>query len=146
MEVDNLEKLEHLKNKFATIQSLSAPDISWLITNLEVCYSMQDERDEDLRFTKHEVILYLNRRSGTNYRTDSTTTSRLVRARYNEGYRLEDFCKVIDTKVRQWKGDPKMQKYIRPSTLFCKGHFEEYLQESKIDGRKEAHFSERPSI
>ena len=117
---DNLARLEELKSKFATLQSLTAPDIQWLITHLEQCYTVQEQSSDDLKFTVHEVILHLNKRSGANYRTDSTKTLRLVRARYNEGYRLEDFIKVIDTKVRQWKGTD-MAKYIRPSTFFAQG-------------------------
>ena len=142
---DKIKRLGELKSKFETIQSLPAPDISWLITHLENCYSTQDQTTEDLKFTVHEVIAHLNKRSGANYRTDSIKSLRHIRARYNEGYRLEDFVKVIDTKCKQWKGT-NMAKYMRPSTLFAQGHFEEYLQESKMDGPKEIEFSERPSI
>ena len=142
---DEIKRLGELKSKFETIQSLPAPDISWLITHLENCYSTQDQTTEDLKFTVHEVIAHLNKRSGANYRTDSIKSLRHIRARYNEGYRLEDFVKVIDTKCKQWKGT-NMAKYMRPSTLFAQGHFEEYLQESKMDGPKEIEFSERPSI
>ena len=142
---DEIKRLGELKSKFETMQSLPAPDIGWLITHLENCYSTQDQTTEDLKFTVHEVIAHLNKRSGANYRTDSIKSLRLIRARYNEKYRLEDFIKVIDTKVRQWKGTD-MAKFIRPSTLFAQGHFEEYLQESKMDGPKEIEFSERPSI
>ena len=142
---EHLKRLGEIADRFATIQGLSAPDMSWLIIHLEKCYSDQDVATEDLKFTIHEVILHLNQRSGASYRTDSITTLRFVRARYNEGYRLEDYIKVIDTKCKQWKGTD-MAKYMRPSTLFAKGHFEEYLQESKMDGPKEIEFSERPSI
>jgi uncharacterized phage protein (TIGR02220 family) len=142
---DNLQRLSEIASKFATLQSLPAPDIQWLIAHLEKCYSEQEQNTADLKFTVHEVILYLNKRAGTGYRTDSTVALRLIRARYNENYRLEDFIKVINTKCRQWKGTD-MAKYIRPSTLFALGHFEEYLQESKMDGPKEIEFSEKPSI
>jgi uncharacterized phage protein (TIGR02220 family) len=138
-------RLGELADKFVITQSLPAPDIQWLITHLEQCYHNKDIYTEDMRFTIHEVTAHLNKRSGANYRTDSTTTMRLIRARYGEGYRLEDFCKVIDTKCREWKGS-KMARYLRPSTLFAKGHFEEYLQEASLDGPKEIEFSERPSI
>ena len=140
------KQLEELTQKFATVQSLPAPDVQWLIANLEKCYSDQNETSEEIRFTVHEVILHLNKRLKTDYRTDSIKTLRLVRGRYNEGYRLEDFIKVIDTKVREWKNNEEMAKYLRPSTLFCRGHFEEYLQQCKMDGPQETQFSNRPSI
>ena len=139
------KKLEELTQKFATVQSLPAPDIQWLIANLDKCYSDQDEKSEEIKFTIHEVILHVNRRLKTNNRTDSIKTFRLVRARYNEGYRLEDFIKVIDVKWREWK-NTEFAKFLRPSTLFAKGHFEEYLQQSNLDGPKEIEFSNRPSI
>jgi len=139
------ERLGKLKSKFETMQGLPAPDISWLITHLETCYSNQVESNEDLKFTIHEVIAHLNKRSGANYRTDSVAALRHIRARYNEGYRLEDFIKVVDTKVKEWKGT-QWSRYIRPSTLFARDHFEEYLQESKMAGPKEVEFSERPNI
>ena len=143
---EHLKRLKELAAKFAVQQSLGAPDIQWLISHLEKCY--QDNRDasEEIKFTVHEVILHLNRRLGTNYRTDSIKTLRLVRARFNQGFRLEDFVKVIDTKAREWKNNPDMAKFLRPSTLFSQGHFEEYLQQAALDGPKEIAFSERPSI
>ena len=141
-----LKKLEELAARFTTLQSLPAPDIQWLIANLEKCYADQDDTSEEIKFTVHEVILHLNKRLKTDYRTDSIKTLRLVRGRYNEGYRLEDFIKVIDTKSREWKHDEQMAKYLRPSTLFCRGHFEEYLQQAKMDGPQETQFSNRPSI
>ncbi len=142
---DNAKHLEELSTRFAVTQSLPAPDIQWLISHLEKCYSDQDNNSEELQYTVHEVILHVNRRLKTNYRTDSIKTMRLVRARYNEGYRLEDFIKVIDAKWREWKGT-EFAKFLRPSTLFAKGHFEEYLQQSALDGPKEIEFSNRPSI
>ena len=142
---ENAKHLEELSTRFAVTQSLAAPDIQWLISHLEKCYSDQDNNSEELQYTVHEVILHVNRRLKTNYRTDSIKTFRLVRARYNEGYRLEDFIKVIDVKWREWK-NTEFAKFLRPSTLFAKGHFEEYLQQSNLDGPKEIEFSNRPSI
>jgi len=144
--LEHLKHLEAIASKFALTQSLPAPEVQWLIANLEKCYSNQDDTSEEIQFTVHEVILHLNKRLKTEYRTDSIKTLRLVRGRYNEGYRLEDFIKVIDTKVREWKNDERFKKFLRPSTLFCRGHFEEYLQQCKMDGPREATFSDRPSI
>ncbi|HEM3703666.1 TPA: conserved phage C-terminal domain-containing protein, partial [Streptococcus suis] len=45
------------------------------------------------------------------------------------GYTLEDFKKVIDTKVVQWKNDSHMAKFLRPKTLFSPSHFDSYLNE-----------------
>lgn len=75
-----------------------------------------------------EVIDYLNEKAGTNYRTSSQKTRKLIRARFNEKFTLEDFKQVIDTKTSQWIDDPKMDKYLRPETLFGT-KFENYLNE-----------------
>ena len=53
-----------------------------------------------------------------------------------EGYRLPDFLAVIDTMAAEWAGDPKMAKYLRPSTLFSP-KFEDYVNRGPRT-RKEA--------
>lgn len=50
--------------------------------------------------------------------------------RLNEGFDIEDFRKVIDTKVDAWKNDETMNTYLRPATLFGP-KFEGYLNEKK---------------
>jgi len=76
-----------------------------------------------------EIIVYLNEVTGRQFKDSSAATKRLVSARLKEGYSIEDFKKVIDTKARQWKGDSKMKAYLRPITLFGT-KFESYLQEA----------------
>lgn len=75
-----------------------------------------------------EILDYLNQKAGTSYRASSNATQRLVRARMSEHFTVEDFKKVIDIKVANWKDDPKMSKYLRPATLFGT-KFESYLNE-----------------
>lgn len=75
-----------------------------------------------------EILDYLNGKVGTSYRASSQATQRLIKARSNEGFKVEDFKKVIDIKVAAWKNDPKMSQYLRPATLFGT-KFESYLNE-----------------
>lgn len=82
------------------------------------------------------IVDYLNKKTGKNFKSDSSKTRKLIDARFNEGYTIEDFRKVIDTKVAQWKGDPKMDGYLRPETLFS-NKFEGYLNEKIIEDSKE---------
>ena len=56
------------------------------------------------------------------------SNNKLIRARYNEGYTLEDFIAVIDYKTSKWKGT-EWEKYLRPSTLFSAKNFENYVNE-----------------
>ncbi|MDS9471942.1 conserved phage C-terminal domain-containing protein [Sporosarcina pasteurii] len=74
------------------------------------------------------VIDYLNEKTGKNFKTTSIATTRLVNARFQEGYEMDDFRRVIDTKVDEWLTDAHWQKYLRPSTLFNATNFENYLE------------------
>lgn len=78
-----------------------------------------------------EILDYLNSKIGTSYRASSKTTQRLIKARSNEGFEVEDFKRVIDNKVASWGKDPKMSQYLRPNTLFGT-KFEAYLNEQAI--------------
>ena len=75
-----------------------------------------------------EIVDYLNKSAGTNYRASSKKTRELIKARINEGYTLEDFKVVIEKKTRDWINDNKMKGYLRPETLFGT-KFEGYLNQ-----------------
>jgi len=75
-----------------------------------------------------EVLSYLNERTGKSFKATTGETRRAITARATEGHSLIDFKRVIDSRVRAWKGDPKMSEYLCPSTLFRPSNFEKYLQ------------------
>lgn len=74
-----------------------------------------------------EIIGYLNEKTGKNFKSGSSASKRHINARLSEGFTLEDFKKVIDIKCKEWSGG-KMEKYLRPETLFG-SKFESYLNE-----------------
>ena len=74
------------------------------------------------------VIDYLNKKANTNYRPTTKNTQSFINARVSEGYTVEDFKKVIDSKSREWLGTD-FEKYLRPATLFGT-KFESYLNEA----------------
>jgi uncharacterized phage protein (TIGR02220 family) len=80
-----------------------------------------------------EVVDYLNQKLGTRYKADTEKTRRLIRARIREGATLEDFRKVIDKKVKEWRGT-KLEPYLRPETLFG-AKFESYLNQGAAGTR-----------
>ena len=93
---------------------------------------------KNISYNYKDVIDYLNEKTGKTFKCVETN-NKLIRARYNEGYTLEDFYRVIDYKVLQWKGN-EWEKYLRPSTLFSAKNFENYLNDSpprSIDLSKE---------
>lgn len=79
-----------------------------------------------------KIIAYLNKKVGKNFRHTTKATRSYILARWNEGFRVADFRKVIDVKRSQWIGDPKMRNYLRPQTLFGT-NFDSYLNEDSLE-------------
>lgn len=77
---------------------------------------------------REEIINYLNEKSGKSYKPNSDKTKKLISARLNEGFTVDDFKTVIDNKVSSWLGNNDMEKFLRPETLFGT-KFEGYLNE-----------------
>lgn len=65
-----------------------------------------------------EVINYLNQKTGKNFRPNTKAYRSVIKARFKEGFRKEDFFNVIDKKTAEWGKDKKMSEYLRPQTLF----------------------------
>lgn len=80
------------------------------------------------------VIARLNEKAGTNYKASTKSTQSHINARLAEGFILDDFYSVIDKKCAEWKGDAKMEKYLRPETLFG-SKFENYLNAPAVPKR-----------
>lgn len=121
-------------------------------TSLEPQYSIDIDKDSKEENSKEEdkkiyidVIAYLNEKAGTNYRASSEATKKLIRGRLAEGYTLEDFKTVIDTKCAEWL-NTDYAKFLRPSTLFQNSKFEGYLNQKGVsnDGRNQNGFGGRP--
>lgn len=74
-----------------------------------------------------EIILHLNLKTNRNYNPKAKEAIRLINARMSEGYKIEDFFKVIDMKSEKWM-KTNMEDYCRPITLFGT-KFNSYLNE-----------------
>lgn len=83
--------------------------------------------------TINQVIEYLNERTESHYKLTTPKTRRLITARLKEGFTLDEFKTVIDKKNAEWSADDKMNKFLRPETLFGT-KFETYLNE-KVKGQ-----------
>ena len=64
-----------------------------------------------------EVITYLNLKAKKNFKVNTTSHQKFIKARLKEGYVLEDFKKVVDIMVAKWKGT-EYEQYLQPQTLF----------------------------
>ncbi len=76
-----------------------------------------------------KIIDYLNSYTGKNFKSTTDKTKALIKARLNEGFKLEDFKKVIEVKSKEWVNSDN-EKYLRPETLFGT-KFEGYLNSDK---------------
>ena len=75
------------------------------------------------------IVSYLNEKTGKAFRDNTDETKKHISGRLSEDFTVEDFKKVIDNKTIEWLDDVKFEKFLRPETLFCKKHFESYLNE-----------------
>ena len=97
--------------------------------NTKVIKDIVQEQEEPIPYA--EIITYFNEVAGTHYLLRGKEIKKFIKARWNEGFRLDDFKTVLDKKVGQWKNDAKMSKYLRFETLFS-NKFESYLNEVTI--------------
>lgn len=91
--------------------------------------NVKNEKNNNIPFA--EIVNYLNQKTEKNFRDGTRKTRDLIQARWNEGFREEDFYKVIDVCCSKWKGQTftngaKGDDYLQPSTLF-NNKFEERL-------------------
>lgn len=89
-----------------------------------------------------EILDYLNHQAKKQFK-NVQGNKKFIQARWNEGYTLEDFKKVIDNKVSDAE-NPAVYfdaKYVQPSTLFG-NKFDQYLnQVSENSGTTERDYS-----
>lgn len=138
----NIEKriIRLLENTNTPIRKIDRP-----IREVDRGYSEKGEENntlvnntinnKDIYIPFKEVIEYLNEKVGTHYRSSTSSTKDKIKARWNEEFKIEDFKRVIDNKVADWKGKfnkdgVPMDNYLRPETLFGT-KFESYLNQKK---------------
>lgn len=107
---------------------------------------LKEEKKEEIykeEIPYREIIEFLNQKVGTQYKPTTESYKALIRARWNQGYKLQDFQKVIMNKANDWMGTDQA-KYLRPETLFGT-KFDSYLnqlitpkiQPSQFDNQEE---------
>lgn len=82
-----------------------------------------------------DIILYLNNKINSKYRSNTKTTKEKINARLREGFTYDDFVSVIDKKYDEWNGT-EFEKYLCPETLFGT-KFEKYLNQKESYNTKE---------
>ena len=80
------------------------------------------------------VLSYLNECSGKSFSLNNKSAIRLIVAKLNQKYTIEDLKHVIFVKCQKWLGTD-YETYLRPETLFGK-KFDSYRNESLISPKK----------
>ena len=88
------------------------------------------------------IIDFLNLKTNKNFR-NVETHKKLIKARFNNGYTLEDFKKVITNKCNDWLNTDS-DMYLQPSTLFG-NKFDGYLNQ-KSTKSKEDTYNDKDSL
>ena len=90
---------------------------------------MSDKSDVSIPYS--EIIEYLNEKTGRSFR-NVDANKKLIKARWNDGYKLDDFKTVIDNMVANWSGKEfngtPAETYLQPKTLFS-NKFDSYLNQ-----------------
>lgn len=123
--IDDTKLIEMFENKWRTSGEQK--------TNADIDLDIDLDIDKEIDINKEEKIPYkeiidcLNKFAKTNYRHTTQVTKDKIKARWNDGFRLNDFETVIKNKCSEWMGTD-MEKYLRPKTLFG-NNFESYLNQ-----------------
>lgn len=133
---------EQIKNE-ATQTRIYKNDKNDKNVNNNIYTPLNDKNKSNHTKEVSTIITYLNEKANTSYRPTTKKTQDLIKARFNEGFNIDDFKTVIDKKVKSW-ADTEWEKYIRPETLFGT-KFESYLNE-KITGKGGTNANNRGSI
>lgn len=91
-----------------------------------------DPASQNFKNEAREIIDFLNVKTGRAYQHVDANL-KLVIARLKDGESPDDIRAVIAMRCRKWGGDPKMDEYLRPATLFAAKNYAQYRGEL-IDG------------
>lgn len=136
----NLETLQQKNTCQSSDSQMSAQDSIGKVSIDKNKYIVENDNP------KKEIIDYLNKKIGSNYKPNTKSTAQCINARLKEGFKVDDFKKVIDNQYDKWFGT-EWEQYLRPQTLFG-SKFENYLntpiknKNNKIQTQKEEEYVE----
>lgn len=131
------KEIKALKNKEFKdyIDTVCIPYIYGMDTHTQEEEEEEQEEEQEEEESKNnnkyivDIVDHLNKKAGKSFKSNSKKTKSLINARIKEGFKVEDFKKVIDIKVSEWLNDKRMEQYLRPETLFG-NKFESYLNQN----------------
>lgn len=103
------------------LEILQSGTVNNTVSELEILQTNKTDNNEIDNNNKlsicTEVITYLNLKTKKNFKVNTASHQKFIKARLKEGYVLEDFKKVVDIMVAKWKGT-EYEQYLQPQTLF----------------------------
>lgn len=139
--IANSPRTENPSADNPTADNPTADNPTLLNTNQLSTNKPSTDSTKDIMSSKHdrvpykEIIDYLNEKADTKFRHQTKASQEKIKARFNEGFTLDDFKTVIDKKINEWSSTD-MSKYLRPETLFGT-KFESYLnQQTKTNKQR----------
>lgn len=103
------------------------------------CEGSSDKPANPSHETASQILAFLNHKTGKNFRAfhglngkrRPSASLEFVLARMRDGISEDDLRGVIARKAREWKGDAKMEKFLRPATLFNRTNCDQYVGEQE---------------
>lgn len=104
------------------LEILQSGTVNNTVSELEILQTNKTNNNEidnnnNILLICKEIISYLNLKAKKNFKVNTASHQKFIKARLKEGYVLEDFKKVVDIMVAKWKGT-EYEQYLQPQTLF----------------------------
>ena len=110
-----------VESTFQEVQKVHIGSVENTLSEVQKVHTIKTENTKTENNNKllicKEVISYLNLKAKKNFKVDTASHQKFIKARLKEGYVLEDFKKVVDVMVAKWKGT-EYEQYLQPQTLF----------------------------
>lgn len=111
-----------VESTFQEVQKVHLGSVENTLSEVQKVHTIKTENtktenNNNKLLTCKEVISYLNLKAKKNFKVDTASHQKFIKARLKEGYVLEDFKKVVDIMVAKWKGT-EYEQYLQPQTLF----------------------------
>ena len=142
-----LLKEQNVEDKSVTCDDPVTP----CYVELELDLELELEKDKEIKNKSilsgkiDEIMAMTNSMLNKNYNPKTKSHRNLISARLNEGYSVEDFKKVLEKKIKQWK-NTEQEQYLRPQTLFAQSHFDTYLNDPDCTSKVKSGVSSKESF
>lgn len=94
--------------------------------NVSDARAREDNSSDRYGWEIESILAYLNDKTGKKFKR-TASNKRVISARLDEGYSLNDLRDVVDNQCSRWLDDPERNQYLAPALLFDGDKIERYL-------------------